>query len=187
MLKRCFLLVSLLAMLGCASAPKTVYLNNEPMPGKVYSLQSTAAPVAATSVFYAMVPIKDVDEQTTFRMEYLPVNENLNFSRTEFEGLYLRLAVTNPEKRTYSVKYNVAITYYDGSVEGKIIPVGRSALDSRTFTVPIPVPPNMAKASFYAFLSDDTGKELLRIGNFKYAVKFPLVSKPIEGRDAHTK
>jgi hypothetical protein len=84
------------------------------------------------------------------------------------------------------LKYNVAITYADGTVEGKNIVIGKSELEQRTFTVPIPVPQHMSKASFFLFMESDRGQELLRIGNFKYEVKFPHISKPIEGRDAHT-
>ena len=186
MMKKLFLLTLLVFFIGCASAPRTVYLNNETIPGRVYTMNSTGAPISTTTLFYATVPVKDIDNSKVTTMAYLPVNENLKFSRSEFDDLFVRMSVTNPQKTIYTLKYNVAITYADGTVEGKNIAVGRSALEQRTFTVTIPVPQHMSKASFFVYLENDRGQELLRIGTFKYEVKFPHISKPIEGRDAHT-
>jgi hypothetical protein len=176
MKKICGIFFCLLLLVSCASAPKTTYINNEAIPGKTYTLNSTAAPVSATALFYALVPIKDLDGKV-LTTSYLPLNENLKFSNTEIEGLYVRIAVTNPTETAYNVKYNAAITYSNGTVEGKIQTIGRSALNQRTFTARIPVPEKMIKASYFVFLEGDKGGELLRIGTFKYEVSFPHVSR----------
>lgn len=175
LLKELAAFLAIIALSACASAPKATYLNNELIPGKTYSLQSTALPIASTTLFYAVVPVKDLDGKVN-TIAYLPINENLNFVRTEIEGLYSRVSVTNPTKAAYSVKYNVATTYSDGTVEGRIFTVGVSELDQRTFTVSIPIPPKMIKASLYVYLVDDKGQELMRIGDFRYAMTFPHVS-----------
>jgi hypothetical protein len=167
---------SMLFLVSCASAPKATYVNNEAIPGKTYTLNSTAAPISVTALFYALVPIKDLDGKV-LTTAYLPLNENLKFSNTEIEGLYVRIAVTNPTETSYNVKYNAAITYSNGTVEGKIQTIGRSALNQRTFTARIPVPEKMIKASYFVFLEGDKGGELLRIGTFKYEVSFPHVSR----------
>jgi uncharacterized protein YceK len=165
----------LLLLAGCASAPKTTYINNEAIPGKTYTLTSTASQVSATALFYALAPIKDLDGSVNTPF-YLALNENLKFSKSDIEGLYSRIAITNPTKTSYNVKCNVAITYSDGTVEGKILLIGRSALEQRTFTAAIPVPPNMFKASYFLLLENDKGQELMRIGTFKYEVSFPHVT-----------
>lgn len=176
MIKEMLVFLSVIAFSACSAAPKATYVNNEAIPGKTYTLTSTAAPVSATALFYALVPIKDLDGKVLVT-SYLPLNENLKFSNTEIEGLYVRIAVTNPNETSYNVKYNAAITYSDGTVEGKVQTIGRSALNQRTYTARIPVPEKMIKASYFVFLEGDKGGELLRIGTFKYEVSFPHVSR----------
>jgi len=175
MKRKLLLLATLILLVGCATK-QNVYINNEPAPKRIYTLNSTTIPVSATALFYAAVPVKDVGD-TTFQMAYLPINENLEFSRTEIEGIYVRCSVVNPEKHVYNVNYSLNISFSDGRAEGKNVLFARSGLDSRTFTVPIPTPAGMEKASFRLFLTNDQGKELLSIGDLKYKVYTPMTSR----------
>jgi hypothetical protein len=171
-----FLFISLLLISGCATTPPAVYLNSEPAPKRIYTLNSTTIPLTTTALFYATKKVKDV-EDTTYQVAYLPINEDLVFSRTEIEGLYVRFSVVNLQKHVYNVNYFLDISFSDGRGEGKSVLAGRSALDSRTFTIPIPTPAGMEKASFRLFLTDDKGHELLKIGDFKYKVYTPMTSR----------
>jgi len=171
-----FIIMSLVLIAGCASVPPAVFINNEPAPKRIYTLNSTTLPVSATALFYAVVPVKDIGD-TTYQLAYLPLNENLEFSRTEIEGLYVRVSVTNLQKHTYNVNYYSRLSYSDGRAEGKPVLVGVSNLDSRIFTVPIPAPSGMEKGSFRLYLTDDKGHELLNIGEFKYKVYTPMTSR----------
>lgn len=176
MKKWILIIVSLMLIVGCATVPPAVFINNEPAPKRIYTLNSTTLPVSATALFYAAVPVKDVGD-TTYKLTYLPLNENLEFSRTEIEGLYVRVSVTNLQKHTYNVNYYSRLSYSDGRADGKPVMVGLSKLDSRTFTVPIPIPLGMEKGSFRLYLSDDKGQELLSIGEFKYKVYTPMTTR----------
>jgi hypothetical protein len=171
------LIVSLMILGGCATTPPAVYINNEPAPKSIYTMNSTTIPVSATALFYTMIAVKDIDGDTTYKMAYLPINENLEFSRTEIGGLFVRFSVTNLQRHTYTVNHYTQISYSDGQAEGKRTVVGRSALDTRTFTISIPMPPKMEKASFRLALTDDKGRELLHIGDLKYRVNTPLTSR----------
>jgi len=158
-----------LSMFGCASSQPVVYLNNEAIPGRTYTLSSTAAPISATALFYCLKPVRDVDD-TTFQTIYLPLNENLSLSAADAENLFIRVSITNPEKRTYSLSYYSRVKQNDGREYGQNVHVGRSNLPQRTFTVRIPRPAVSGEVSFYVFLQNEKGNELLRIGTFRYQI-----------------
>lgn len=174
-MKNWLIMVSLLVLVGCATAPPAIYLNNETMPGRVYNLESTMAPIKTTTLFYALKPVKDIDGSTTSTMEYLQINRSLEIVRSEVEGVFLRISVTNPTKMAYSVNCFSQLTFSDGRASGKNETIARSALDARIFTIALPMPPKLHKASFLVTLTDDKGQELLRIGDLRFSVTSPIV------------
>jgi hypothetical protein len=176
-MKTWLILVSLLALVGCASAPPAIYMNSEPVMSKSYSLVSTTAKIQITASFFAVKPVKDIDGSYSSNFEFLPINQNLEISNGEVKDMFVRLAVVNPEKTIYTVKCFANITYSDGRAEGIQTLVARSELNQRTYTIPIPLPSKMERGSFTLFLMDDKGQELLRIGDLRYKVISVMTSR----------
>jgi hypothetical protein len=164
-------------LVGCSATKPAVYMNNEVMPERVYTIRSSSSNIGMTALYFANRTIKDVDGSTVFRPEYFKISKGLEFSRTEVEGLYLRCAVVNPEKMTYTMKATTQVVFSDGRIEGNSIEVGRSALDQRTFTLTLPMPAKMERASYTLIMVNDKGQELLRIGELNYRILSPLVSR----------
>jgi len=172
MIKKLFLCIALLLVIGCASKPQLTVISStgEPLPDPHYILDSLDKTIHVTFYYSAISGVKDLDNTVQPVPTFLDKNIINVLSFKKFKELLLTIKVFNPQKIPYTIYRSEAIKFRNGGNMDCVSIAGKSNLMFRTFKLELPFRQMITTAKVNFEIQGQGGTILIRTGKMEYSI-----------------